>query len=255
MIDQVITTFSYDGYQLYGHRMIETWLQYWPSNYHLTVYTESYELDEKNERIKNINLLNCSPELTTFKLRSQQLLDQATDSKQIKRIQKTIKWCHKLYAIKHALNTPSNYLLYLDGDTYTTSAIKKNLIKNLVIDDLFAVHFESLKGTLHFESGLIAFNQLHPMMEIFKSQITSGYDSLDIYNMPKTWDGFWLAHLYQTLNLPVRNLAENAIGVFCNPLIRGKIIHDIGKRKYVNAGYNESTGRKNNIEGVSNGAI
>lgn len=243
-MNRVITTFSRDGYELYGHRMIKSWLEFWPDDYTLDVYTESYKLDEKNSRITNIDLLESSADLVSFKSRSEELLKQATDPKQITRIQKTVKWCHKLYAIKHALATAGDYLLYLDGDTFTRSKISGSLIKQLVNNNLFAVHFETLKGLLHFETGLVAFNQTHPMMSLFQSQITSGYDNLDIYNMPKTWDGFWLAHLYKTMNLPVKNLSENCQGVFCNSLIKGKIIHDVGTHKYANAGYNKFTGKK-----------
>jgi hypothetical protein len=47
-----ITTFSKDGYELYGHRMIETWLKYWPTDFKLHVYTEGYSLTENRFSIK-----------------------------------------------------------------------------------------------------------------------------------------------------------------------------------------------------------
>jgi hypothetical protein len=236
----VVTTFSKDGYDLYGHRMIATWLKYWPQNFKLKVYTENYSLLEKDPRLSEIDLINTCPSLTLFKEKSQQLCNQKQS-----RIDKTIKWCHKVYAMKHALSFDDDYLIFLDGDTYTIDFVDKTLPGNLVKDFLFSVHFERLKYGLHFETGLICFNLKHTQIELLKNNITTAYDSLEIYNMEKTWDGFWLAHMYHKYNLPVRNLAENCAGVFCNPLVKKILVHDVGTEKYKKAGYNKFTGRKN----------
>lgn len=235
----VVTTFSKDGYDLYGHNMIETWIKYWPSSYRLVVYTENYSIDEKDPRITEINLLEVCPKLIEFKVKSRLMTDQKKS-----RIDKTIKWCHKVYAIQHALSLDEDYLIFLDGDTYTKNNVPKDLSKNLVEDYLFAVHFERLKDGLHFETGLICFNLNHDKISWIKNILTDAYDTLEIYKMKKTWDGFWFAYLYSKYNLPVRNLSDKCVGVFCNPLIKNILVHDVGTGKYRNAGYDKFTGRK-----------
>jgi hypothetical protein len=234
----VITTFSRDGYHLYGQRMIRAWLKHWPKNSRLTVYTEGYKLLETSDRIDEIDINESCPNLEKFKQASWQL-DQPKE-----KIEKTIKWCHKVYAIQHALKNQKNYLIFLDGDTYTKNNVPEDFPKKLVVDNLFAVHFENLKHGLHFETGLIVFNLKHEKIKWLIEILTTAYDSLDIYNMKKTWDGFWFSHLYEKYNLPVVNLSGNRQGVFCNPLVKELLVHDVGTQKYLKAGYNKFTGRK-----------
>jgi len=235
----VITTFSKDGYELYGHQMITTWTQYWPSDCKLKVYTEGYELKEKDPRISTVDLNKSCPRLLEFKNKSLKLIDQKKS-----RIDKTIKWCHKVYAIQHALDTQDDYLIFLDGDTYTKNNVNQNLAKNLVGSNLFSVHFENLKDGLHFETGLVCFNLRHEKINWLKNILTEAYDTLEIYNMKKTWDGFWFAYLYNKYSLPVRNLSEKCTGVFCNPLVNNILVHNVGTEKYRKAGYDKFTGKK-----------
>ncbi len=235
----VITTFSKDGYDLYGHQMISSWIKYWPKEYTLKIYTEDFSIDEKDPRIVEINLNQVCPELLEFKKNSAALTTQS-----VSRVEKTIKWCHKVYAMKHAMYSQDDYLIFLDGDTYTTNTVPSTIAEQLVTDRLFAVHFEKLKHGLHFETGLISFNLRHKQAPWLREILTSAYDSLDIYDMEKTWDGFWFAHLYKEYKLPVVNLSERCSGVFCNPLVKNLLVHNVGTGKYRQAGYNKFTGRK-----------
>jgi hypothetical protein len=235
----VVTTFSKDGYDLYGHKMISSWIKFWPKDYILKIYTEDFFIDEKDPRIVEVNLNQVCPELIEFKRKSLELTDQS-----VSRVEKTIKWCHKVYAIKHAMHSPDDYLIFLDGDTYTIDIVPSTIAEKLVADKLFAVHFETIKHGLHFETGLIAFNLKHTQASWLRDTLTSVYDSLEIYNMEKTWDGFWFARLYTEHKLPVVNLSLNCSGVFCNPLIKKLLVHNVGTAKYRLAGYNKFTGRK-----------
>jgi len=235
----VITTFSKDGYELYGHKMIESWIQHWPRNYKLVVYTEGYSILEKDSRIQEIDINTACLRLNMFKQLSNTLGDQKQS-----RIDKTIKWCHKVYAIQHALSLDDDYLIFLDGDTRTLKTFNEQIPQQAVGNNIFAVHFENLKDGLHFETGFVVFNLKHKKTEWLKNILTSAYDNLDIYNMKKTWDGYWLAYLYKQYNLPVKNLAETCAGVFCNPLIKDILYHDVGTAKYRQAGYDKFTGRK-----------
>lgn len=242
-----ITTFSKDGYELYGHRMIESWIRFWPKNYQLLVYIEGFSIEESDARIKSIDINESCLNLLEFKNKSQLLINDATDKRQISRVQKTVKWSHKVFVIDHAIkNFKSDYYIFLDGDTYTTSSVEPDLAKLLINDHLIGVHFESIKGyPLHFETGLLVFNNKHSQMPLFKKIYTLGYENMEIYNMEKTWDTFWLIRLYKEYNLDILDLSLNKKApVFGHPLIHKKIIHDVGTKKYLNAGYNKFTGKK-----------
>ena len=77
----VITTFSIDGYELYGKRMIKTWLKYWPENYKLHVYTEGYNLTEKHERLIEVDIDHACPDLQIFKDNSKQIITDLNNKK------------------------------------------------------------------------------------------------------------------------------------------------------------------------------
>jgi len=242
----VITTFSKDGYELYGHKMLETWIEHWSEEYNLLVYTENFNILEKDSRIKVVDLNHSCPDLLEFKEKSNALLLDK-NRREISRIQKTVKWSHKVFAITDAiLNSNDDYFIFLDGDTYTTNPVGSLLAEKLIEDHLIAVHFEYLKGKLHFETGLIVFNKKHKQIEKFLKLYKSAYVNMTIYNEEKTWDGFWLAQLYKELNLDIKNLSEGESKVvFGHHLVRNILKHDVGTEKYLKAGYNKFTGKKN----------
>lgn len=246
MSTTVVTTFSIDGYELYGKKMIDTWLKYWPNNISLTVYTEGYTLTENDSRLAALDINYCCPTLNKFKEESLKLIDP-NNKKTKSRISKAIRWSHKVYAMSHALNNcNTKYLIFLDGDTYTKNTVPATLAESLVKNHLFAVHFEKIQGMLHFETGLICFNMNHPQIEILKRELQKGYDTMKIHSIHKPWDSFWLVYLYQTFNLDVLNLAINSYQVFGNPLIKNILVHDVGKEKFHNKNYDKYSGRKNN---------
>ena len=240
---KVITTFSQDGYELYGKNMIKSWLQHWPASSELIVYTEGYKLEEQDTRLTERDLDASCPNLKTFKEKSQSFI-KPDEPKSRRKVDKAIRWSHKVYAISDALNTDTDYLIFLDGDTTTKNTVPSTLARDLVGDHLFAVHFETIKSMTHFETGLIAFNIRHPQMPILKKHLQEGYDNLDIYKLDKPWDGFWFAHLHKKFKLDVRNLASG--GVFSNPLVKNILSHDVGKGKFQRQGdkYDKYSGRK-----------
>jgi hypothetical protein len=242
----VITTFSIDGYELYGRRMINTWLKHWPKNISLVVYTEGYELEETDSRLSSIDINQACSNLDQFKKDSKNLIKDPTDKKMVNRIAKTIKWCHKVFAMHHALNTTqSDYLVFLDGDTYSKNPVPSSIAAQLVNNHLFAVHFEKLKHGLHFETGLISFNLKHPQMSILKDILISEYVTLEIYNHKKTWDGFWFAYLFKKYNLDVLDLSGGiSTGVFTNKLINNLLVHEAGNKKYIGKNFDRYSGRK-----------
>jgi hypothetical protein len=150
--------------------------------------------------------------------------------------------------MQHALsNCQANNLIFLDGDTYTKKTVDSDLADRLVSDHLFAVHFEKLKHGLHFETGLISFNNNHAQMPLLKNEMLKDYDNLNIYKHEKTWDGYWFAYLYKKFNLDVLDLSGGRMtGVFTNSLVNGTLVHEAGNDKYKNSGYNYNrySGRK-----------
>jgi|TARA_B110000305_G_scaffold44459_1_gene46865 hypothetical protein len=249
MTTLVVTTFSEDGYHLYGKRLIETWCRYWPTEgYTLRIYAE-HTLEVDDSRVEVINLNEVSPKLLKFKdycgRRMDSLSDIKANKKQRNKVLKTVKWCHKVYCMEHALQSSDNHLIFLDGDTYTINKINQGVLESLSSNSLFSVHFETLQGMPHYETGLIIFNKNHAQIDDLKEHITSAYDSGEIFEFPKSWDGFWFAILHERRNYKVNDLAGGRFsGVFTNPTVKPLLVHEAGNDKYEGKGFNTFSGRK-----------
>lgn len=239
----VITTFSEDGYHLYGKRMIDTWCRYWPADYTLRLYVE-HNLVVDDPRVEIVNLHDASKALVDFKTRYYEQAKNTKDKKKRNKILKTIKWCHKVYAIEHALNSDHDHLIFLDADTYTRTKVPSGQLETLVGPNLFAVHFEHLQGMPHYETGLIIFNKKHNQIQDLKENLTIAYNTGEIFQLPKSWDGFWFAELHARRKYSVLDLAGGRrTGVFTNPKVRDILVHEAGKRKYQGTNYNKYTGK------------
>jgi hypothetical protein len=173
------------------------------------------------------------------------LSDIKANKKQRNKVLKTVKWCHKVYCMEHALQSSDNHLIFLDGDTYTINKINQGVLESLSSNSLFSVHFETLQGMPHYETGLIIFNKNHAQIDDLKEHITSAYDSGEIFEFPKSWDGFWFAILHERRNYKVNDLAGGRFsGVFTNPTVKPLLVHEAGNDKYEGKGFNTFSGRK-----------
>ena len=250
MTTLVVTTFSEDGYHLYGKRLIDTWCRYWPTNgYTLRIYAE-HNLQVDDHRVEVINLNEVSPKLLAFKDYCNARLDSIEDIKKNRKLKnkvlKTVKWCHKVYCMDHALQSEHDHMIFLDGDTYTKTNVPPGDLEALSDNSLFSVHFEKLQGMAHYETGLIIFNKHHEQMPDLKAHITTAYDSGEIFDFPKSWDGFWFAILHKRRNYKVTDLAGGVFrGVFTNPTVKPLLVHEAGNDKYDDKGFNTFSGRKN----------
>ena len=65
----VVTTFNASGYERYASRMIDTFLQNWPKEIDLYVYTEDCAIRQSAPNLHVRDLHAVSPEIVAFKQR------------------------------------------------------------------------------------------------------------------------------------------------------------------------------------------
>ena len=63
----VVTTFNASGYDRYASRMIDTFLQNWPQEIDLYVYTEDCAIQQSAPNLHVRDLHAVSPEIVAFK--------------------------------------------------------------------------------------------------------------------------------------------------------------------------------------------
>jgi hypothetical protein len=197
----VCTTFNADGYEKYGRRMIQTFLQTWPGEVTLVVYAEGCTVAETAPNLV-VNDIGIVDSLTTFKEIWQGVPrangDVSDDPARARRRDagKGFKWdavrfSHKVYSIFHcARSISTDWLLWMDGDTVCHSPITLADLDRLCPPDRDLCFL----GRRHkyTECGLYAMNLATPNSRGFLQKFQRYYDDAEggIFTLEEWHDSF-----------------------------------------------------------------
>jgi hypothetical protein len=198
----VVTTFHQSGYDLYGKRMIESFLKNWPASVRLYVYAEQCVVAESAPNLNVFNLEDASPELVAFKQQWMNVPkangDVSADPVRSKRKDsgKGFKWdavrfSHKVYSIFHAAkNTDSDYLIWMDADMVCHSPVTQENIDSL-IDGGGDLYYLGRRGKFS-ECGLYAINLRSGRAQNFLRLFQQYYDDAEngIFTLDEWHDSF-----------------------------------------------------------------
>ena len=188
-----ITTFNQDYYDQMANQMVETYLEFWPKDIPLYVYTEDMKLPISADNLKEIDVFEaCNPAL-------QEYLDYIGTHYSRGFAYKAFSWVH---ACK---NIDVDQLIYLDADSVTYRPITvewlDSILKN---DELIAYMGVTMnKGKWagsnkqHADSGIYWFNRRHTFSNNFISRYEQIYLSREVKTdkdrFPKPNDAYVLA--------------------------------------------------------------
>lgn len=198
----VVTTFNDSGYNKYGRRMIQTFLNNWPNDVQLLVYAEECEVIEQAENLVIYDLDSVSSELVTFKKKWSNVpkangqVATGPAGKKGKQPGIGFKWdavrfSHKVYSIFHAAkNTQSEKLIWMDADMVCHSPITKEKLISLCPDHI-DLAFLGRQGK-YTECGLYYMNLISSTTREFLSEFQSVYDNAEsgIFQMSEWHDSF-----------------------------------------------------------------
>jgi hypothetical protein len=198
----VCTTFHAQGYNTYGSRMIDTFLQTWPREVDLIVYTENCTVTQSADNLQIRDLEQSSSELVTFKNTWRNVPrangDISADPVRSRRrdAAKPFKWdavrfAHKVYSIFHcAKNTTADVLIWMDADTICHSPITMQDIERLIPADK-DLCFLGRKGKFS-ECGLYAMNLRSAAVQDFLKRFQWMYDDAEhgIFQQDEWHDSF-----------------------------------------------------------------
>ena len=198
----VVTTFHKDGYEKYGRRMIETFLQNWPQDVILVVYAENCTVTESAPNLIVRDLHESSQELVAFKERWKNVPkangDVSADPVRSKRKDagKGFKWhairfAHKVYAIFDcAKKSNSDILLWMDADTICHSPITTENLKSMIPQDKDLCYL-GRKGK-YSECGLYSMNLRSQTTQEFLKEFQRFYDFAEegIFTLEEWHDSF-----------------------------------------------------------------
>lgn len=193
----VVTTMHRGGYDLYGRKMISSFLEHWPSNTTLTVYAEDFEVEESSKQLEVLDLHATCPELVSFKkattLPWQKGLTGATEKARSKQSDTYnykfdgLKFSNKVFAYcKQAERSDARYMVWIDADTLTLKPVPEDFIASL------GGGFLQYLGRryVHSECGFMRFDLNHPNALQFFRAMQAMYESGEIYTLNEWHDSF-----------------------------------------------------------------
>lgn len=173
-----VTTMNRSYYDLIGHRMLDTYIRYWPQQCDLYVYTENFQLPVAAPNVHSVDLFQAvGPRLQAF-------LDWRGQHY-------TRKFAFKAYAWIRAMETlGQDRLFYLDADVETKCQVPYEFLEGLIPQDTLLTYMYA-RATGQDEQGqeivrdnaetcIYALNQRHAMADQFRQRYTSIYETREI---------------------------------------------------------------------------
>lgn len=239
-----ISTFSKNGYYVYGKTWIETFLNKTKDYPEITakLYIDGMTSSELNDIAVNGKLevldynLNI-PEQAQWRTYFESV---STHNPHVKRL--SVKFSFKSFVISKGLKDNSDkYVIWLDADCVFKSTDLKDFAKKLLKDKFVACQKEA--GSEHVESGIIIFDSEHKDKQLFVDTF-DGYYHGDVNSFGELFDGFVINRtlLAAPIDFVDLNAQYGLKGVqsdpnltFLNPEISKRFHHNIGitgKRNY-----------------------
>jgi hypothetical protein len=244
----VVTTFHQAGYDLYGSRMIDTFLANWPSEVSLYAYAEHCAVDRKDPRLTVIDLLETVPALGAFKdrwihdARATGRLALGPADRKGKQPGIGFKWdavrfSHKVYSVCDcARRTDADVLIWMDADTVCHSPLPFSTLESLI--PLQAdVCFLGRQGK-YTECGLYALNLRSARTQDFLERFQWVYDHAEqgIFTMSEWHDSFVFDQVRKQFDLREHDWSSHLVQGEGHPLINSEwgawLDHLKGKRKH-----------------------
>ena len=175
-----VTTMNRAYYDAIGRYMLETFVEYWPKDFPLYVYTEGFDLPIQAPNIHTLDLYTeVGPRLQAF-------LDWRGEHH-------TRKFAFKAYTWMRATETlTEDVLMYLDADTETKKAVPKSFLENLIPKDTLLAYMyaratavDEQGAQLFFDNAetcIYAFNQRHAFAPDFMCRYREIYETREIGN-------------------------------------------------------------------------
>ena len=225
----VVTTFHKEGYDTYGKRMINTFLQNWPEHVELWVYAENCSVAEHDDG--RLHILNESMELSKFVNTWKDVPKANGDISGVPRLasrkdsHKPFKWeairfAHKVYAIFDcAKRCGADVLMWIDADTICHSPITLEKIDSLVPANA-DLGYLGRQGK-YSECGLYSMNLKSANIQKFLNEFQRMYDDAEngIFQLEEWHDSFVFDDVRKRSNVVECNWSSGIIRGEGHPLI------------------------------------
>lgn len=238
-----ITTFSNNGYYVYGQSWIESFLEFTKSYDHITakVYVDNMDISilNSNDKIQFVKYDQTIPEHKSWVESFRTTSNHDDWNKNL-----SIKFSFKSFVMIDMLkNNNEDIIIWLDADSIFTSCDFDMFPFDILDNKFLAIQRED--GSEHCESGIVIFDASHKdknkFVEFFESQYTNSahYNSygqfFDGYALFRTIANTGIAFVDLNEGYGIGGIQSDPNCTFLNPALRKRFYHNIGitgKRQY-----------------------
>jgi hypothetical protein len=235
-LPNVITSFNWHGWELYGKQFIESWKQYWSPSIRLTVYYEGPEFEDFQfsegiswRPIEEVEFLTDFMNSLKFPLMSGIVGDKYD-------IRWDARMARKTFMQAHTARKYGGKVFWIDADSETVKHVPERFLDDCLPDEALCCYL-GRDGWYHTESGFIGFNADHPLAKRFFKNYVHVFLVGSIFTQPGWHDCYAFDAVRQVMgNGPeFVNLAKDVPQGHMHPLqisAPGKyLVHYKGARK------------------------
>ncbi len=221
---EVVTTCSAAGWEKYGRNCVRTFLQHWPEEIGITVYTEGFNV-EAQPRVKSYDLTRIKW-LHDFKQRHRDNPNHIGMAyAQYDFTKDGIRFAHKIAAYTHAFMQPGcrDVGIWMDADCLTHSEVRLPWLDNLLPYDAVLAWLD--RAYQYPECGFLMFD-INTCQRLLMDLLYA-YEHDQIFKMQEWHDSYVLQQLVhqhiRDQGIRVGSLSTDAGRHVGHPLINGPL--------------------------------
>jgi hypothetical protein len=233
-----ITTFSERGYNDYGKRWIDTFLEN-TSDVNAAIFTE-FDLPSPDARVTVLNFDKFIPEHKSWLAEFNTAYTNATRDEYQRQF--AIRFSYKAFVMMYAIEHMVGYVVWLDGDCVFKPNSYSKFARLILENNFIAIQVDKIrdndiwKSEDHAESGIVVFDLDHPDRQAFLESFKYHYDAVRMAAMIQPYDGFVIMRLCKNINYVDLLPADYTIVdldpelTFIHPELKQRFVHYIGNK-------------------------
>lgn len=235
-----VTSFNLDGYELYGKKMLDGFLEFWPEG-DIWVYAENFgevlvpEERHVDPRIRWIDLWKV-PQVAYFVdwLSERPIFKGETpDGKKNYKLN-IYKFCRKSFAQMDAAEDFDGTLVWIDGDVETVDDVPMSWLEGFIADKAMCYMGRS---KWHLCASFLMWDMSRQEAKDFFSAYKDAYLKGYVFALPEWHDSFIVEVLMNSLDIPRNNISADIdlpgpFNVF-DLVFRGRARHLKGALKHM----------------------
>ena len=224
----VVTTFHKPGLDKYGQRFLDSFAQKVDSQIKLLVYAENCKPIVQSNNIVVLDAVESLPKLNKFKQRwkdvpkANGIPPADIKARRPRDWHKEFKWhairfANKVYAVFNACERSTDWVVWMDADTFVHNEWSYKQFKKLLPDDKWLTYVGRGKGSQTWpECGFYGMNLKHPMCVQFLKEFERFYEDADngIFELEEWHDSFVFGHILNQLRKIDNNVLDYSADMY-----------------------------------------